>query len=361
MQTWIKFERNTDQNSEIKLSLLCHLPVSRMHSYLETSVNEKNRLDYALNLSDYLYGFIVAMSIRAIMWQKIAAEKSGNTYVMNPKAQKFVKEICKRGGMDYEDQTKPQFLKSLNLGDWRSLAHMGYHAIKGSEWSFENWYQGSDPKKLESFNAFLANGKESIDLPNIRNRMAHSTWHDIPQSELSIFAGKAVKGIKDAIENMPFLEQEKNQMIMVEAFSVNEDEGVCRLTYRDLGGHYNIPPQKIDIFKTQNLDGRFFENEKVYLIEKIPDSLIKALNMQPFIVYGPCPGCGKKKLFVWRDFLAGDNDDVKIIYSRTTCHCKNINDEKIAGFSHTKLEESFVKLLKCLGSDKIDPIQSADI
>jgi hypothetical protein len=243
----------------------------------------------------------------------------------------------------------------MNPGDWRLLAKMGYDALKTSVWNFDVWYQDSQAKKLNAFKSFLTNGKGAVDFPKIRNRMAHSPWLDIHESDLAEYANEAVKGINGVIENMPFLHQKRNMMIMVENFSVNEDERLGQLEYRDLGGEHDSPPLIKHDIKLDSLMGRLFENGIVYLLEKLNDGSVRALNMHPFLVYGPCPGCGKKRLFVWRDFAANDGEKLKIKYGSTTCHCRNINDDRIAGFSHRGLEDRFTNLLNYLNPGEVNP------
>jgi O-acetyl-ADP-ribose deacetylase (regulator of RNase III) len=204
--------RNCISNNNTNHFAACHLPVSRMHSYMDTSVKQKNRLNYALNLSGYLLGFVVAMSLRALMWEKVNNRINGEPFVMTPEAEKFVSNIRRRGGLDHEKGMKPKFIKSMNPGDWRSLAKLGYDAIKTSAWHFDIWYQDSPAKKLKVFKSFLTNGKDAVDFPNIRNRMAHSPLFDIHESDLTEYAKEAVKGINGVIENMPFLYQERNEV-----------------------------------------------------------------------------------------------------------------------------------------------------
>jgi hypothetical protein len=337
----------------------CHLPVSRLHNYLITSGSNKDRLDFAFNLSDYLYGFIVALSLRAIMWDRVHKEKAGETFSLNDEAQKFLIEFQKRVGIYRGRKNGVKWMKSMNLGDWRTLAALGYNAIKNNPWNFDRWFSNSTRQNVRAFKAFL--GGEGIDFPKLRNMGAHSEWHNICKTDISQWADNAVQGIEQVIENMPFLEQTQCQMVMLEDFSINEDEDRCTLTYRDLCGKYNVPIQKNETFKLERLGGRLLETGKVYLIERQDNGSIKALNMHPFLLYGTCPGCGKDKLFVWRDLQVDDKDKIKIKFGSATCHCKNINDDKIAGFSHRRLEERFVSLLDMLNTEKDHDRQSADM
>ena len=68
----------------------CHLPVSRMYNYLVTAGTNREKFGCAMNLSYYLYSFIVAWAIRALVWQKVHAEKDGDYFIPNGKAMKFV-------------------------------------------------------------------------------------------------------------------------------------------------------------------------------------------------------------------------------------------------------------------------------
>jgi hypothetical protein len=150
---------------------------------------------------------------------------------------------------------------------------------------------------------------------------------------------------------MPFLRQDECEMIIIDNFSVNEDEGRCTLKYRGLSGQYVTTPKNKNA-KLERFGGRLFETGKVYLMDKKNDFPRKALNMHPFLLYGTCPGCGKDKLFVWRDFQVDDEDKVRIKYGSATCHCKTINEDKIAGFTHHQLEERFMSILNMLVVDQ---------
>jgi hypothetical protein len=329
----------------------CHLPVSRLHNYLVTSGNTQERLAFAFDLSDYLYGFIVAKSMRALMWEKVHLERKGNDFTPNDEAKKFIAEIRKRVGIDGPKRNGKKWVKSMNIGDWRALAFLGYNAIKNNPWSFDRWYTQTNGKGLKAFKEFLRGG--SIDFPKLRNSIAHSEWHNVCEPDLALQANNAVQDIQRVIKNMPFLEQDQCKMVIIDNFSVNEDDGMCTLKYRDLRGGKSVPRPITKNFSFDHLDGRLIEIGKVYLILKDPDESRKALNMHPFLLYGTCPGCGKDKLFVWRDFQLDDEDKVRIKYGSATCHCKTINEDKIAGFTHQQLEERFISIVDMLCSDKL--------
>lgn len=323
-----------------------HLPVSRMHNHIITTCNNKDRLNLVLDLSTYLYGFIVAWVIRSMMWERFLEEENGRKYSPTDDQRKFLEMICQISGLS---PMKKEWFKSMNVGDWRSLAWSGYSAIRDmrNKWSFDKWFANSDKNSKKIFKMFLTSGE--IDFGKLRNQMAHAKWHTIKDSSISEQTEKAVQHIEMIIENMPFLKHQQNQMVLMEGFSVNEDTGMCRLTYRDLSGEHAEPQQKFSDIKIKNLGGRLFETGTVYLIEGLANSSIKALNMHPFILYGECPGCHSNKLFVWRDlFLKNVDDKIEIKYGSTTCDCKQIDDDKIAGFNHWELNRRYNDIVKQL-------------
>ena len=329
----------------------CHLPVSRMYNYLVTAGSNSEKFGCAMNLSYYLYSFIVAWAIRALVWHKVHGDKDQDNFTPNPKTREFVKELRKRAGMDLSDADGLEHQKKMNVGHWRVLADLGLAAISGSIWDLAKWYsKETDKKQLKILRAFLNQGGGEIDFPKYRNDSSHPIWENMSASEMATYAESAEELIGEVIESMPFLKQSRNRMVKIEDFSGNEDEGQCTLSYRDLSGNYTAPPKKPKNFPLEQLGGRFFETGRVYLEDRdpAPDGSIKVLNMHPFLLYGECPDCEKDKLFIWRGFGAKAKGKVQIKYGSTTCGCKNINSEAIAGFHHNELDERFTNILNML-------------
>jgi hypothetical protein len=372
-----------------------HLPVSRIHNDIVTSHDSRLRLQRVLDLNQYLYNFIVAWCIRSLMWEIIKAEESGRSRPFNERENKFLKNIYKRAGFDATEavqdkhtnggndtkraqrlmrqikdsavvekarqlRDKIHWSNNLNLGDWRSLAQQGYEAIREHEWSFNRWFSDSDKSGRKVFHQFLNPGGELTDFVNLRNKIAHPRWHTVSSSEIKEPADQAAADIQKVIEHLPFLQQEKNILALIEEFKVNEDKGVCRISYRDLSGERSTPLSKILPLPIRKLGGRLVETGRVYLIEQLPDESIRALNMHPFLLYGECPGCHSHRLFVWRDFKGKFGQKIKITYGSTGCKCDKAFDKgEIARNSHEKLNQRFEDILAKLNRGIEEPRSSS--
>ena len=382
-----------------------HLPVSRLHNDIVTCQDSRERLDKVLDLCEYLYNFMVAWCIRSMMWERIRSEASGRPNQLNDHEAKFLNEFYKRAGFsgfeaaaaheDGKDTGRDEAKRSISLiqhikesavvekakqlkirgslrrekltwskrltpGDWRALAKLGYEAIRDHEWSFNRWFSDSDKFGRKMFHQFLNSGGEITDFASLRNKMAHPRWHTRSSAEVQAPAGAAVADIRKVIEHLPFLQQDKNRLALIEEFKVNEDAGRCRITFRDLGGEWSTPPQKTLSLAIKDLSGRLFETGRVYMIENLPDESIKALNMHPFLLYGECPGCHRDRLFVWRDLNWKVGRQVKISYGSTTCKCDHAIDQgDIARNSHQKLNERLENIMRKLGSKSSETVPSS--
>lgn len=329
-----------------------HLPVASLHNDMMSQSENLKRLDRALDLSEYLYGFLIAWAIRSIMREKMAKRKNGEPFFLKGKKKAFINEIKNCFGYGSEN-----CFNGMTSGIWQQLCEMGYHAIKSDEWDFDKMFSAKrkflvrrkNRPKLATFHNFIKNS-EAYDFPKWRNDIiGHATWHLKNDANLKSAADRAVSAIKEIIRDMEILDQKNLKLIKVKKFQVNEDSGKGHLRYYDLrGSGFDHIQQKIISRDIAEFGGMFFEENKVYLIRE--EETIKSLLLHPFVLYGACPGCHRKTIFVWRDNRMKSNSKKGIKYGSISCECPQIETEPIAGFSQAELAERFEDIIRSLSS-----------
>ena len=328
-----------------------HLPVYSMYNNIASSSSVDVRIDKTLDLCSYLYCFMSAWAIRALMWEKIRARNKGESFELKAPQKTFVKELCKNAGLLRSDQSV--WSKGISLGRWRDLSELGYQSTvcKEMAWSFAKWYKNSKKSNKAILNDFLSGGGR-YDYPALRNTRAHAIWHSTHTEEQIDLSEDPVIKIEEIIRNMPFIETDRNKMAQVKRFSVMEDTNEVKIDYITLGGSQTHSEfDKKPNSTKEGLDGQLFELDAVYLIENIADNSVKVLNLHPFLLYGRCRTCQKQRLYVWRDFIIDNEGSLKIEYGSTGCHCKLPEDNTIAGYDKNDLSKRFSTILKGLKND----------
>jgi len=324
-----------------------HLPIYSMYDNIISSCVATEKINLTLDLCSYLYCFMTAWAIRSLMWEKLRVENQGKPFKLNDKQSKFVTELCENAGL--KESKTSAWSKSIGLGHWRELTKLGYDAIvsKSNDWSFNKWYDKSTKKQENIINDFI-NGGGEFDYPQLRNSIAHSTWHSISEIDQNELAEDSVKKIESIIRNIPFIKNEKNKMVQIKRFSVEDDTGEVSIKYIQLSEQQKTSPFGTLNSKKDALDGRFFEIDAVYLIENLEDDSVKALNLHPFILHGDCKICKKPRLYIWRDFLKNNNNSLEIKYGSIGCGCAYTDNDLIAGYEKKGLEKRFYNILEQL-------------
>jgi|GEM_PF-4453686 len=327
-----------------------HLPVSSLHNDMMAQTENLKRLERAIDLSEYLYGFLIAWAIRGIMREKTAKGKIGESFYLRGKKREFINEIKNCFGYGSEGS-----FKGMTPGIWQQLCKLGYDAIKNTEWDFDKMFprkktliiRRKNKSKLATFHNFIKNS-DDYAFPKWRNEIiGHATWHFKNDANLKSAADRAVNAIKEVIRDMEILDQENLKLIKVKKFQLNEDSGKGHLQYYDLrGSGFDYIQQKVISRKIADFGGVFFEENKVYLIRE--EETIKSILLHPFILYGSCPGCHRKTIFVWRDNRMKCRSKKGVKYGSISCECPEIETEPIAGFSQAELAERFENIIQNL-------------
>lgn len=350
--------RNCIRSNTDELYKDYQLPVASLHNDMLSQTENLKRLDRALDLSEYLYSFLIAWAIRSIMLEKIENHRKGELFFIKGKKARFLQAIKESFGYGSVES-----FRGLTPGIWQQLCEMGFNAIKNDEWGFDNFFpqkahffiRRKDKLKLTTFHNFIKN-TENFNFPKWRNDIiGHATWHYQTDENLKSAADKAVNAIKEVIKNMDFLDQKILTLIKVIKFEVNEDAAIGRLFYYDLRGNgFDYIQRKSIKRKISDFRGTIFEENKVYLIQE--HETIRSMLLHPFVLYGACPGCHRKTIFVWRDNRLKLKEKKGIKYGSIACECRQIDTDPIAGFTQSALTERFEYILNRLNSEKEEDI-----
>lgn len=346
-----------------------HWPVKEIVKEIEKSLVNNDfhaRFGNCLKLCEYIHYFLVAWALKAMMMERDQTQDNGNLKAAGELLKIFRERHKYNTGRNFDSQgiqrKKSSYKKPdpLGMGGWRKLCYLADRAIKDSSWGYAAFFH-HEKEKLRKFNKILGGGQGSDELINLRNRFqGHNLSLKAQESHSVTFkkiADTAYELICSYLDAMPFLQNFLLALVLVEKFEIIDlDRDECAVWFHEI--HRDIIKPEKKYLKLSSLDGIFFEEGKIYLMNRQYDPEERkgkaplALNMHPFLVQGTCTACASDTLFIWNNFHQDDDGYFTLDYGCIACGALKTDFTKddgfIGRFDRTELDSKFNELMDAL-------------